>query len=122
MRIEREGLTFSQDRARQYHQPPARAGRRPRQQTGRCGLLRREDHRLLRQPHVARRRAHDAPDEQVEQDEEADLQEQECRLDLRRTQWHYVVSRVKVISVEPIVKRVPSSSFTRLTRLPCTST
>jgi len=35
-----------------------------------------EDEALLRQPHVGRCGAHDAPDEEVQQDEEGDLQRQ----------------------------------------------
>src|SRR5439155_16724643 len=89
---------------------------------GRGGrLLRAEDHRLLRQAQVACRRADDPPDEEVEEDEEGDLEREEGRLDLGRRE-HYWVSSENTISVEPIVKRAPSSSFSRLTRLPRTST
>ena len=76
----------------------------------RGGLLRAEDHRLLRRPDIAGRRADDSPDEEVEQDEERDLQGEQGRLDLRGGQEHYCGSRLKTSSVEPIVKRVPSSS------------
>ena len=122
MRVEREGVALLEHGAREHDEPPELACRGLREEAGGGRLLRCEDHRLLRQAQVACSRAHDAPDEEVEKDEEADLQEDERRLDLRRRKRHYGVSRVKVISVEPIVKRVPSSSFTRFTRLPFTST
>src|SRR5262249_18024883 len=108
--------------AREHDEPPELRRRGLRDEPCVDGLLRAEDHRLLRQPEIAGRRAHDAPDEQVEEDEERDLQEQERALDLRRGELRHAVSREKAISVEPSVNRVPSSSFRRLTRLPFTST
>ena len=89
----------------------------------RRGLLGREDHRLLRQPQVAGGGADDPPDEEVEDDEEGDLEDKERGLDLNRSQRHgaQCASREKAISVEPSVKRLPSSSASSLTRLPSTS-
>ena len=119
-----ESTSPSLERRAREHDEPARA-RAPRGWASRpaaaacCGA---EDHRLLRQPQVARGRAHDPPDEEVEQDEERELQDEQRRLDLRRGEHRYCSSRAKTISVEPIVKRVPSSSFSRFTRLPLTST
>src|SRR5438477_3723353 len=121
MRVERDDVPLVERRAREHDEPAQLQrlwlGDEPR---GR-GLLRAEDHRLLRQPQVASRRAHDAPDEEVEEDEEGDLEREECGLDLSRRD-HQAVSLENAISVEPSVKRVPSSSFSRLTRLPRTST
>ena len=71
-------------RAREHDEPAELArGRLGDQARGRR-LLRREDHRLLRQAQVARGRADDPPDEEVEQDEERELEGEQRRLDLSR--------------------------------------
>src|SRR5439155_23274254 len=54
---------------------------RLRDETRGRGLLWRDDHRLLREAKVARRRADDPPDEEVEQDQERKLQREERGLD-----------------------------------------
>ncbi len=63
-------------RARQHDQPAELARHRVRDEPGGRSLLRPQDHRLLRQSQVARRRADDPPDEEVEQDEERDLEDE----------------------------------------------
>src|SRR4029077_21161434 len=79
-----------------------------------------EDEALLRQPHVGGRGAHDAPDEEIEQDQKSDLQrEQDCLV--ARTGNDHSRPVVKVTSVEPTVKVSPVSSFARFTRRPFTS-
>ena len=109
------------ERGARQHDEPRELAVRGSEQPGGRGLGGREDHRLLRQPQVACCRAHDPPDEEVQEHEKGELQDEERRLDLRRGD-HDTRSREKVNSVPPIVKRVPSSSFSRLTRLPRDST
>src|SRR6185295_6548979 len=84
-----------------------------------CGA-RGEDEALLGQPQIAARSAHDAPDDEVEDNEERDLQDKQDLIDRNGVRNHSV-SRPKVTSVEPIVIVSPSWSFARLTRLPLTS-
>src|SRR5205823_6950598 len=81
---------------------------------------RREDEALLRQAEIAARGSHDAPDEQVEQHEERDLEDQQRRVDGYGRGDHWP-SRSNVISVEPSVIVSPLRSFARFTRLPLTS-
>src|SRR5262249_20473763 len=78
-----------------------------------------QDEALLGQPHVLRGRAHDPPNEEVEQHEERNLECQQHAL-VRRTGNHSR-SVLKVTSVEPTVKMSPDSSFDRFTRRPFTS-
>src|SRR2546428_4070429 len=85
-----------------------------------AGNRRPEDEALLRQAQVLRRRANDAPDEEVEQHEEGDLEHEEHAL-VRRAGGDHSRSVVKVSSVEPTVNVSPESSFARLTRRPFTS-
>src|SRR5581483_6024818 len=70
--------------------------------------------------HVARDRADDPPDEEVEKDEERDLEREEDLFETRAREDHSR-SVEKVTSVEPMVKLSPGSSFARFTRLPFTS-
>jgi len=83
MGVERDDVALVERRALEHDEPAELAGNGLREQ-GRC-LLRREDHRLLRQAQVAGGGADDPPDEQVEQDEERDLEEKERCLDVRRS-------------------------------------
>src|SRR5581483_1971141 len=123
LRVERDLVAALERRAREDDQAAERASRKGDTEAGRGRLLRPQDHRLLGQAEVAGRRPDDPPDEQVEEDEEREFQRQEGGLDGRgRECRHYCSSRVKTISVEPIVNRDPSSSFTRFTRFPPTST
>ena len=117
-----DAVTLVERGALQDDQPPGLTGGGLGQQPGCSGLLRGEDHRLLGQAQVARRGANDAPDEQIEEYEKGDLQGEQRRLDLGGGKHRYCSSRANSSSVEPIVNRVPSSSFSRLTRLPFTST
>src|SRR5262249_39137979 len=121
MRVEGERVALVECRAREDDEAAHLLRERLRDQAGGCGLLRREDHRLLRQAPGARRGAPESPGEEVEKDEKRDFEEQQRRLDLGRSD-HSSSSRLNVRSVEPTVNVVPSSSFSRLTRLPFTST
>jgi hypothetical protein len=100
--------------AREDDQEPALGAAEP----GRGCLLRRQHEALLREPEILRYRAHDAPDEEVEEDEEADLEAEEDRFDLDGGDGH---ERVKTSSVEPSVIRSPSSSFDRFSARPLTA-
>src|SRR5215211_2339582 len=89
-------------------------------ESGRGRLLRAHDEALLRHAHVARRAANNAPDEEVEQHEKADLEDEQSGLDLDGRE-HQATSRRNAISVEPIVILSPFCSFARLVRMPFTS-
>src|SRR5215208_1415989 len=89
-------------------------------EAGRGRLLRPHDEALLRHAHVARRAANDAPDEEVEQHEKADLEDEQSGLDLDGRE-HQVTSRRNAISVDPIVILSPFCSFARFVRMPFTS-
>jgi len=82
----------------------------------------REHEALLREAQVACGRPHDAPDEQVEEDEEGDFEKEQRLLDRDRAwQGGHSVSRRKTSSVEPSVMRSPCRSFARFWRRPFTS-
>src|SRR5438128_1367405 len=84
------------------------AGRPDRRSARDCTALGRKDEALLREPQIPHRRAHDAPDEEVEHDEEDDLEEKENLLDGHGREGHGP-SRLKTSSVVPIVTRSPSA-------------
>ena len=107
--------TFSAGLARTTRLPVRRAA-----QTGRSGLLRREHKALLGEPDIARHRANDPPDEEVKQDQEANLQPEKDGLDLDRRQRHR--ERLKTSSLEPRVIRSSSSRFARFSARPLTAT
>src|SRR5205814_2120795 len=88
-------------------------------QAGGCGLLRAEHEALLRQAQVTARGAHDAPDEEIEKDEEASLQEQQHALDIDRGADHET-DLWKTRSVDPTVMRSSFSSCARFWRRPLT--
>src|SRR5207248_11735276 len=69
---------------------------------------------------VAARRPDHTPDEQVEQDEEADLEQQQDLADSDGADRHGS-SRSKTTSVDPSVTRSPSSSFACRSLRPFTS-
>src|SRR4029077_1868118 len=90
-------------------------------EAGGCRSRGREDHAVLaRRLALAARRADDADDERVEEDEEGDLEREERLRDRRRgNQRHersYSRSVEKVTVVSPIVNCEPSSSRARWTR------
>ena len=85
------------------------AGVRPAEPRGR-GLLRRQDEALLWQAKILGDGADDPPDEEVEQEEKADLEAEQDRFDLDRGDDH---GRLKTSSVDPSVIRSSSSSFAR---------
>src|SRR5829696_6865712 len=92
------------------------AGKRRRATRGRkllgAAVARAQDHALLGRADVLAGAADDRPDEEVEQNEEADLEGEQHPLDAHGVVDHGV-SRRKTIWVEPIVTRSPSSSFAR---------
>src|SRR5215831_4874873 len=119
-RVELEVAAFVEVRALDDDQPagdPAAPARLD------AGVTRRsEDEALLRHPQVAARRAHDPPDEEIEQDEERDLEDEQDLIDGGGVVEHrYSDSRAKRNSVDPSVIVSPLCSFARLTRLPLTS-
>ena len=95
---------------------PAELARDRLRTSMRGDLLRREDHRLLREAQVSCRRTDDPPDEEVEEDEEGDLEGEERVSTWAEASTQLTGLRENLISVEPIVNGVPSSSFSCLTR------
>ena len=79
-----------------------------------------EDEALLRQVQVATGRSDDAPDEEIEQHDERDLQDEQDGL-VGGARDDHSRSSVKPMSVSPTVNESPGSSFARLTRRPFTS-
>src|SRR4029079_3242818 len=118
--VELEVLAFVEVGALHHDEAP-----RDRDPPGRlhAGLARRrEDEALLRQAEVAARGADDAPDEEIEQNEERDLEDEQNLIDCGGVVEHrYSDSRTNVSSVEPSVIVSPLRSFARFTRLPLTS-
>src|SRR5262249_14245899 len=96
-----------------------RFGRRPKA----CGsrLFRVEHEALLGQPEVTARGANDAPDEEVEEDEERSLQEEQGALDVEGRGDH-AADRRNTSSVEPTVMRSSFWSCARCWRRPFTVT
>src|SRR5690349_12518422 len=120
-RVELEVLALAEVGALHNHEPARDRAATCRLDSG-LAARRREDEAFLRQPQVAARRADDAPDEQVEEDEERDLEDEQNLVDRGRVVEHgYSDSRANVSWVEPSVIVSPLRSFARLTRLPLTS-
>src|SRR5262249_40184153 len=117
--VQLEALALAEGRASDGHERARAERRRPAESCGRR-LRGADDQALLRQPDVARRASPDPPDEEVEEHEEADLEDEQDGLNLDRGE-HHSPSRRKAISVEPIVTLSPWPSFARWVRTPFTS-
>src|SRR3954471_24952768 len=119
-RVEHQLVVLVERRALHHHQAPALDLRlllaEPWHRAGR------EHEALLRHAHVARGRAHDPPDEEVEQDEERELEDEQRLFDRDGADpAPPSVSRLNTSSVEPSVIRSPCRSFARFWRRPFTS-
>src|SRR5262245_51425818 len=116
-RVEHE-LGVLVDRVAPEHDETAHLELRLGPETDGRGLLRREDEALLRDSEVTARCSHDAPDEEIEKDEERGLQEEEGPLHVDRCEDH--ADCRKTSSVEPTVIRSSFASFARCWRRPLT--
>src|SRR5262249_16762033 len=110
-------LTRRQRGAAKHDQPAAE-----RQQLAFCASLRREDEALLRQTEVTACGADNAPDEEVEEHQEGDLQREEEFLDVDGRGSDHGTERSNTTSVAPSVIVSPLCSFVRDWRRPLTAT
>src|SRR5262249_36938020 len=119
LRVQLEALALGEARAAHGHQRARPGPPRPAEPDGgrMCGD---DDQALLREAHVARQAPDDPPDEEVEEHEEADLEDEQDGLNLDRGQ-HHSPSWRNEISVEPIVTLSPWPSCARCVRTPFTS-
>src|SRR5438552_9780570 len=87
-RVERSLLARVERRAADDDEPAGTGHRRVRHSAQLACLRRPEDEALLRQTEILARGSDDAPDEQVEENDEGDLEDEQKLLDRNRGEGH----------------------------------